>query len=216
MSQRQLTALIPVKGRNPKSRLSPLLTPEQRARLTDWMLRRVLRATRAVESVNAVQLIGSAENQVLQALALEEGVAFCPEQTSSLNGALQAEVDRWLQQGHRALIVFADLPLIDANAIAELVAQSHHDVDLILAPDAQRQGTNALLYQGIRPLKLMYGPSSFERFLQQARAKELKAHAFSHPALAHDLDTPADWQALQLPLSKLGFSLEVCAEASRG
>lgn len=216
MPQRPLTALIPVKGKNPKSRLSPLLTLEQRARLTDWMLRRVLRATRAVELVNAVQLIGPAGNHSLQALALEEGVAFCPEQASSLNGALQAELDRCLAQDHRALIVFADLPWIDANAIAELVAQSHHDVDLVLAPDVQRQGTNALVYQGAQPLKLVYGTSSFEHFVRQAQAKQLKVRVFSHLALAHDLDTQADWQALQPYLAKLGFSLEVCAEASRG
>ena len=216
MPQRHLTALIPVKGRNPKSRLSPLLTLEQRACLTDWMLRRVLRAVRAVEHVNTMQLIGSTENRSLQNLALEEAVAFCPERASSLNGALQAEMDRCLEQGQRVLIVFADLPLIDVNAISELIAQSRHDVDLILAPDIQQQGTNALLYQGTQPLKLVYGASSFERFQQQARAKRLKAHAFSHPALAHDLDTPTDWQVLLPHLAKLGFSLEVCAETSRG
>lgn len=149
-------------------------------------------------------------------MAHEEGVTFCPEQASSLNGALQAELDRCLAQQQHVLIVFADLPLIDANAIAELIAQSRLEVDLILAPDAQQQGTNALLYQGTKPLKLVYGASSFERFLEQAKIKHLKTHAFSHPALAHDLDTLEDWHALQPHLAKLGFSLEVCAEASRG
>lgn len=215
MPERHLTALIPVKGKNPKSRLSPLLTLEQRARLTDWMLRRVLRAVCAVESVNVVQLIGPAETRSLQTLALEEGVACCPEQVSNLNGALQVELDRRIEQHQRALIVFADLPLVDAGAIAEFIAQSRHDVDLVLAPDSRQQGTNALLYQGPQPLKLVYGSSSFERFLQQARAKQLKAHAVSHPSLARDLDTPTDWQALLPHLSSLGFTLEVCAEASR-
>lgn len=216
MLKRPLIALTPAKGRNPKSRLSSLLTPEQRARLTEWMLRRVLSAVRSLDDVSEVRLVGPGANDDLRALAQREGVSFCPEQAATLNGALQAELDRCLVQQHCVLIVFSDLPLIEASALKGLIAQAQQQAaDLTLTPDGHRQGTNALLYQGGSSLKLVYGACSFERFMQQALAKQWKAAVFQDSSLARDLDTPADWQALAPQLLEQGLSLEVCAEASR-
>ena len=83
-----LWAIIPVKPlKNAKSRLSPVLLPEQRYELAQAMLRHVLSVTTAVKSVTGVLVI-SRDTKAL-AIAREFGAKTLQEGTlSNLNPAL--------------------------------------------------------------------------------------------------------------------------------
>jgi 2-phospho-L-lactate guanylyltransferase len=203
----KLTALIPVKSQGNKSRLSEMLTLDQRQRLTEWMLMRTLNTVNRMSQVESIKLIGQGAS--FESIAVAAGVEFVTEAEPTLNGALQAEVDRLHRQKHPCLILFTDLPLIDIASLTEFLEHGmREDTQLTLAPDAEKQGTNVLLYRGDSPLKMMYGINSFENYLTQAEKLNLNANIVQLDALAHDLDTPIDWQRWQSHVIESGFLLE--------
>lgn len=204
-----LQVLIPIKGTNNKSRLSPVLNVQQREQLTQWMLRQTVSAMKTVTWEKTIHLIGHPSDDASQTLARDMGVQFISESFESLNPALQAEVDRCFSQKQSVLVLFADLPFINSDTINGLLATVEDSkADLILAPDEHESGTNALFYRGSQPLKMQYGPDSFAHFIKQAETLNLYTATFVHPFLSQDLDTPEDWQLLQSRLANLGFSLE--------
>ncbi len=203
-----LRVLIPIKGHNNKSRLSELLTEQQRLHLTQWMLKRTLDVVTSIERPKSICLIGHPKDLASQTLAQTMNVTFIQESFGDLNLALQAEVDQFIKP-QPLLILFADLPLITHEVLQLfLQAAENTQADLILAPDEQENGTNVLLYRGNTSLKMTYGLNSFSNFHQQAQASNLLIEKFSHPVLAQDLDTPEDWHRLSPQLAQLGFSLE--------
>jgi len=202
---RPLTALVPAKGRGGKSRLSAVLTPAERERLSRWMLARALDALGAAACVDAVRVVG--RDPSLDALARAHGADYVQERAASLNGALQVEFDRCLAAHGRALIAFGDLPLLEADAVDALVAAGER-TELVLAPDRRGRGTNALFYESETPLALCYGPDSFPAYLERARRAGLAVEVVRDPALMDDLDTPADWARLRPALARRGFAWE--------
>jgi len=204
-SHRPLTALVPAKGRGGKSRLSPVLSADERECLSRWMLARALDALKRSSAVGTVRVVG--RDPALESLVRARGAAYVQERAASLNGALQVEFDRCLAAHGRALIAFGDLPLLEADAVDALVAAGER-TELVLAPDRCGRGTNALLYRGEASLLLRYGPDSFPAYLEGAASAGLNVEVVRHPALMDDLDTPADWARLRPALARLGCSLE--------
>src|SRR5437868_2150541 len=78
-----------------------------------------------------------------------------------------------------------------------------------VAPDRADVGTNALLLRPPRALVPAFGPASFDRHRAAARARGLSVAIVRLPALALDLDTPAD-------LALLGCAGAHGAEAACG
>lgn len=167
------------------------------------MLCNTLRAVRSARGVDKVRLIVSRMTSELCTLARQQGARCVLERRATLNGALQVEFDEALDQGQAALIVFADLPLLDASVLTRFV-ENVADAELGLAPDDHGRGTNALLYRGSAPLPMLYGPDSFLRYERLAQARSLTTRVFQHESLARDLDTPQDWARLRPVLSALG------------
>lgn len=212
---RPLKVLIPIKGTNNKSRLSPLLNAQQRVHLKHWMLHQTLSAVCNIHWDKSVFLVGHSSDEPSQKLAREMHVQFVPESFESLNPALQTEVDACIARQQSILILFADLPFINLDAINGLLdTVEDSQADLILAPDEHETGTNALFYRNPQPLKMQYGLDSFSNFIKQAETLNLSTATFVHPFLSQDLDTPEDWQLLQSRLVHLGFSLEAAPEPS--
>jgi 2-phospho-L-lactate guanylyltransferase (CobY/MobA/RfbA family) len=107
-----------------KQRLSPLLDAEQRAAIAESMLRGVLASLRAVPSLQGrVLLLGS--DAGVAAIAAEYELELIGEPGDiGLNAAL--EMARTLL--HRRdvasmLVMHADLPLVDARALQELISK---------------------------------------------------------------------------------------------
>ena len=192
-----LWAIIPVKPlKNAKSRLSPVLTPEQRFELAQAMLRHVLSVTTTIQQVTGVMVI-SRDTKAL-AIAREMGAKTLQEGAmSNLNPALMRAtmvVKSW--RADAVLVLPADLPFIKAEDIRGLiklaVARS-----IVIATDKARDGTNALLVQPPGAIEFAYGSGSFERHIRSAEAAGLQVTTYLSDRLALDIDLPADLETYQ-------------------
>ena len=105
---------------------------------------------------------------------------------------LSAVVDRGLSAllAHGAevgLVVMGDLPLLTALS----------DADLVLGPDRQGLGTNALAVRLPAPLATCFGNvDSLARHLAAADAGRLRAVLVAREGIAFDVDVPGDLQEL--------------------
>jgi 2-phospho-L-lactate guanylyltransferase len=123
---------------------------------------------------------------------------------ASLNAALeQATAYASVCSASAVLILPADLPLLTLADVARLwraSQQLYADRAMVIAPDGQEQGTNALLVRPPGALAYQFGPGSFQRHCQQARARGLAWHIDRSPRLGLDVDVPTDlehWLAIE-------------------
>ena len=93
------------------------------------------------------------------------------------------------------LILHADLPLVTAAALSDLVAQAPPAPSATLVRPGDG-GTNAMLLRPPGGFPLAYGRGSGDLHEAGAREAGLAVRRADVPALALDLDTPADARAL--------------------
>jgi 2-phospho-L-lactate guanylyltransferase len=205
-------AVIPAKSPDAaKARLAPALSAEERAALARRLFRGTVEATLACAALAGAIVVSASPE--LRALAVELGAHACPDPPShhadALNAAIACGCARAAALGATAALVLpADLPLLAPAVITEFLDEAG-DAAVAVAPDRANVGTNALLLRPPRALAPAFGPASCERHRAVARARGLSV-AFVHlPALALDLDTPADLALLGCPVPQGG-------EAARG
>jgi 2-phospho-L-lactate guanylyltransferase len=185
-------AVVPVKSlRQAKSRLAPVLTPNQRATLGRALLARTLDVLTA-QPVLAGVLVVSADPTALD-LAKAKGAVALMEIEVSLNAAL-AQATAWLaERGAEATLVLpADLPLLSGEDVAGLVALAKPAPVVVLAPDRREQGTNALLSAPPGLIPYAFGVGSFARHRELCQARGVPCRLYRSPGLAFDVDVPED------------------------
>ncbi len=192
-----LWTIIPVKPlKNAKSRLTPVLSPEQRFELAQAMFRHVLAVTTTIQQVTGVLVI-SRDTKAL-AIAREMGAKTLQEGSmSNLNPALLRAtmvVKSW--RADAVLVLPADLPFINAEDLRELIALAT-DRSVVIATDRNQDGTNALLIRPPLAIEYDYGGGSYRRHLRMARAAGLQVREFQSDRLSLDIDVPQDLREYQ-------------------
>lgn len=187
--------IIPVKPlRLAKSRLAEVLTPEQRQRFAEVMLRHVLQVVNAVPSI-AGTLVISRDNRAL-ALARDFGAKTVQESGSpELNTALMRAtqiVASW--RAEAVLVLPADLPLLEPQDVAEIVRLGDEMPSVVISTDRNHDGTNALLTRPPGLFDYSYGTGSYERHMMRARTAGASVKTYDSSRLAHDIDLPEDIQ----------------------
>jgi 2-phospho-L-lactate guanylyltransferase len=202
---------IPVKAlTKAKSRLAPELTPLERGALTLAMLEDVLDATLAVAGWDT--WVVSPDEAVLE-IAARRGASAIPEEKGPLSQAIrQAEVLAKEREADALAVVPADLPLVTPDAIT---AALHTLGTVVIAPSADRAGTNLLLRRPPRAIQARFGPDSYNRHLAAATAKGLPVSTVERRELAFDLDHPGDILTL-LASGRAGRTAEVCRDMDLG
>ncbi|MEO8612174.1 MAG: 2-phospho-L-lactate guanylyltransferase [Chloroflexota bacterium] len=189
--------IIPVKPLNrAKSRLSGVLSPDQRYHLAETMLRHVLGVVKTVPQVEGTLVI-SRDNKALS-IAREYGARTVQESgTPELNTALMRAtqvVARW--KGAAVFILPADLPLIVADDIAGMIEMSGKDAQsVVIATDQHEDGTNAMFVRPPGLLRYAYGVDSYTRHKQLAEEAGAEVHVYHSERLLLDIDVPADLQS---------------------
>jgi 2-phospho-L-lactate guanylyltransferase len=175
-----------------KSRLADVLTAEQRETLATALLLRTVRLLLPLPQIQGVLVI-SRDSQAL-AMARELGAQTVQESGApELNNALlRATQALKLWGAEAALIVPADIPLLTAEEVVQVVELGRRPNSVVLVPDHNEQGTNLLLVRPPGIIPYAFGENSFHRHqhdAQQAGATVL-IHRTERAAL--DLDTAAD------------------------
>lgn len=189
-----LWAIIPVKPlKNAKSRLSHVLTPEQRYDFAQAMFRHVLSVVTTVPVITGVVVI-SRDTKALS-IAREMGAKTIQEGAGSdLNPALlraSALVSSWRADG--VLILPADLPFVNVDDIKAMVRLGNDDIpSIVIATDNERDGTNALLVRPPGIIEYSYGRGSFQKHVTNAQNKGVHVIPYHSDRLALDIDIPED------------------------
>ena len=183
---RGVLAIVPVKGRDGKSRLDRFLSPNERARLVAAMLADVLAAcdgARAVDDVLVVTPDPETAPPAVQSL-VDRGAGHAEAIESALADPRAAD---------GALVVMADCPLVRPVSLDRLVAAAR-PIALVPAVDG---GLNALALRATTGFEPAFGVAGAARVTaERARTAGLHATILEDRALAFDVDVPADVQTL--------------------
>lgn len=201
-------AIVPVKSlRASKSRLSHILSVEERAKLTAHLLGRTLEVLTKVEAIRRT-LVVSRDPAVLKIARRYDASTFGEMGKQDLNMALtRASHVAELQGADCALILPADLPFVEPSDLVimiEALPAGWKERDgsgeyvfraMAICGDQTGTGTNALLICPPTALAFRFGANSFNAHLNQAADLNMTRKSVRTPGLAFDLDTEEDWRA---------------------
>jgi 2-phospho-L-lactate guanylyltransferase len=172
-----------------KSRLSPVLTQDERGDLAAHLLRRVLRIARL--AVPDVVVISPSEE--LGDLVDATGARLLVQRGMGLNAGLDQARDAAVSEGVETLVVLhGDLPELDVPDVQALMAAVPRPRGVAIAPDRRGTGTNGLALHPPNAIAFRFGTDSFAVHRGAAQAAELPVAVVQRRGLAFDLDTPDD------------------------
>jgi 2-phospho-L-lactate/phosphoenolpyruvate guanylyltransferase len=186
-------AIIPVKPLNrSKTRLAPVLSPEERQKLAETMFRHVLETVRMTHNILGTLVI-SRDSRAL-AIARDYGARTVQESGApELNGALTRATQVLVRWHVRAILVLpADLPLIAPDDLASMVRMGDADRSVVLATDQHGDGTNAMFMRPPGLIPYAYGNGSFERHYQMAVEAGADVQVYRSDRMMLDVDLPSD------------------------
>lgn len=191
-----LWAIIPVKPlRRGKSRLSGVLSEEERTMLNITLLENTLRTLKQVPEIDQI-LVVSRDTAAL-ALAREFKARTVQEGKPGLNTALKrATIVASAYSAQDVMILPADLPLINVEDIKTLIGFLNKPPVVVVAPDRRNDGTNALLVSPAGSIEYMYGVGSFKKHVDQAKVKGMRVEICKLQSFELDLDLPEDLELL--------------------
>lgn len=184
-------ALIPVKTlHEAKSRLAAYLTQSQRAQLVLDMLHHVIDVLQESNALEKVAVV-SPDPYVL-ACAQAWGAQALLEEQHGHNPALSAAAQHEIATGATALLtISADLPLLRASDVENMIEQSRR-YTIVLAPSQDGTGTNALLARPPLAVPYVFGPHSLQRYINEAKQRNIAHVLYSSIGTALDIDTVHD------------------------
>jgi 2-phospho-L-lactate guanylyltransferase len=179
-----------------KQRLGPALDPPQRRALARRNASRAIRAAGAAE--RRLVVAGSDE---AAALATELGAEVLVEpRQEGQNVAAQRGLARAIENGADAvLLLSSDLPLVTKNSVRDLLREASRLAPpvVVAVPATGRGGTNALYLHPPRAIGLHFGADSLAAFRREAQGLGVRFEIHISPAMALDLDEPADLARLR-------------------
>lgn len=186
-----IATVVPVKpATGAKRRLAPVLTDTERTALARRLLTRTVTVAAGLGPVVVVS-----RSARMRARARRAGATTLVEDGEDLDTAVAQGLARLTADGwDRALVLPADLPhlrLVDLDGLLA-AARGAGDPDAVVVPCQREEGTNALLLRPPAVLAPAFGPGSFARHVDRARAAGLQVAVHRSPGFG-DLDVPADW-----------------------
>ena len=195
----RLWAIVPVKPFSKgKSRLSDLLSPDQRTLLNSTLLSRTIRTLRMVQEIQQI-IVVSRDSSALS-IARSFGVKTIQEDAAiDLNKALKRAVAvTRAYTANAILVVPSDLPLLEPSNVTDMLSLSDGETktQVIIAPDRRKTGTNALYLSPPGVIDFKFGENSFNLHIEEARSKQIKVSVYENANLGLDIDLPQDLEIL--------------------
>lgn len=185
--------LVPVRDfRTGKSRLSPILSAEERDSLGRWMLAQVLAALQGAATIDAVAVLSDAEDVLSAAEELGAEGLLC--EGRDMNRDLERGRAWALSRSAASLAVIpGDLPLLQQGEV-EAFLEKGAPGRAVLSPSPDG-GTNALWTSPADAVPFRFGPGSFAKHRAAAEAAGLEVLTHEAPGFRLDVDQPGDIDA---------------------
>ncbi len=192
-----LWVVIPIKPlRMGKSRLSSVLSDSDRENLNKALLSKIIQCTQEIPEISETVIISC--DPAALSLSRELGIRTIREsKCTNLNNALR-KATKALKSFHvdQLLILPADLPYITPNDISSIVKKISSPPEIIISPDQNKNGTNALLINPVGIIDYDFGDWSFKKHIEQAERKKIHVEIYNNDNIAFDLDTPIEIEHL--------------------
>lgn len=188
-----LWAIVPVKPlRRGKSRLSEVMSVDEREDLNEYLLAHTIQEISAVPDIENVMVVS--RDPAALALAREMGARTVQENGSpGLNIALtRATAIARTYEIRGVIILPADIPRLSREDIETLLEHLTDPPVVVVAPDSERKGTNALAVCPAGLIAYDFGEGSFDKHCRRAREAGARLEICELPSLALDLDEPED------------------------
>lgn len=181
---------IPVKELSEsKTRLSSILSLEERKNLVSVMLSDVLNAVTQTSLVNRI-LVVSPNADSLVSLCHQMIEIIEEVDCQGLNPALKIAVDHAVQNAAGSLLILpADIPLIDRSDVELIIRASSND-GVVIVPSRDEIGTNALKLTPPNIIPTTFGPNSFQSHLNLAESHKTSTRILRLERVSLDIDTP--------------------------
>lgn len=186
--------VVPIKAPSrAKRRLDGILTDVERWRLARTMACDVLEV---VAGLRDLRRLAVSDDPDLIALAGRFGIeAVLDQARAGQSAAVQLGFRAAAARGDAPLATIpGDVPAVTADEIHEL-CEAQPEVDVLLAPDRDRLGTNGLRVRSADGLALHFGDDSLRLHREEAERSGLRVGLLALPRLACDLDRPRDLAA---------------------
>jgi 2-phospho-L-lactate guanylyltransferase len=200
-----MRAVIPFKKSNAKSRLTALLTENEREELAMSMLADVAEALLNSGCFEVVDILSTSiiEFDMANIVLTEKGL------NDALNEYLQKMSSHSIKEP--VLIIMADIPLVSIKNIKDITSSS---AGVVIVP-GRMGGTNALFIRDPSSLRVDYYGASFLKHLEIATRNGLDIEIFDSFNLSTDIDEVADLAEVLIHgkgqaaryLNELGFAL---------
>jgi 2-phospho-L-lactate guanylyltransferase len=174
-----------------KTRLAPMLDPDEREELAGQLLRHVLHEARAAS--DDVVVITPA--RALAELVESTGARLVVQRGMGLNEGLdQARSDALFDDITELAVLHGDLPNLQASDITALIEglPPAGAAGVTIAPDRAGTGTNGLALRPPGVINFRFGVGSFAAHLAEVERAGVHLTVVDRNGLAFDLDTPED------------------------
>jgi 2-phospho-L-lactate guanylyltransferase len=188
-----LWAIVPIKPlRRGKSRLSGVLSEKEREQLNQRLLIQTIECLKEIKEIDQI-LVVSYDPTALT-ISRDYGVRTIQEsRNTNINKALRkGSMAAMAFNATSALILPADLPLINSKDIKSLLQKTGSPPEIVISPDRRMSGTNALYVNPIGILDYDFGLWSFRKHIEQAERKKIHVEIYNNDRLSFDLDLPED------------------------
>ena len=193
-----LWAILPVKPlRSGKSRLSKVLSEEERAALNQNLLQNSLKVLASLELIDTI-LVVSRDPAVLT-IARDYGAKTVLENGNpELNTALKrASLVAQTYLAQEIMVIPADLPLLCKEDLTTFLSHSGKPPEILIAPDRRKDGTNCLYLNPAGLIQFSYGPGSFQKHIELGKKVNAHTEIIEMESLGLDLDLPEDLEILK-------------------
>jgi 2-phospho-L-lactate guanylyltransferase len=183
--------LVPVKEHaRAKSRMSPLLTAQERFAVTWALMEDLIRALLPLPY--PVMMLTSSARAASRAGSLGWTV-FWEESQVSESASVDAASKHLAEEGVDAMLRLpADLPLVQSSDVADLLSLPIASRSAVLVPSWDHRGTNALLRTPPDLFPSQFGQDSFALHVRKAAEANAPLQVVENPRLALDLDDAHD------------------------
>jgi len=186
-----LAIVVPVKSpRRAKHRLETVLSEPERERLAGVMAREVFAAVSGLTGYGRFVISDDPD-------ILEVGRRFGLEPLLDRVGQGQSAAVRqgfaaaWEQGFTAALTIPGDVPAVTPQELSDLCTY-RPEIEVVLAPDRERLGTNGLRLVPPHAITLRFGEDSFSLHQAEARRANRSFEVRDVEGLRYDLDRPDD------------------------
>ncbi|HKU50589.1 MAG TPA: 2-phospho-L-lactate guanylyltransferase [Nitrososphaera sp.] len=198
--EKKVFAIVPVKRlENAKTRLSTILSEDDRSRLSYMMTRETLRRLGACTQLERVIVVSSDERA--KELASLHGATFLHEEKDNGVNAAVSLADKYCLD-HRAdasIVVPQDLPLLDPQEISTVCELAELESRcIVICPSQRYDGTNLLLRKPPSAIPTFFDSNSYENHIAEAKKNGMSVRLFMSKKLMLDVDTPEDARQLLL------------------